>query len=245
MGKRKGRPAKDSDAPARRPTSWTRAQTLEWIMTRRLSAAADAVLHAYPAPGVGAPRGTSMRWVIEDTLRRMNAGGKERALPRFAEATTALANAESAGLILASPKNGLFRRQDVQACWPSPYGAASKNSDKKGGGVSPRKWNQEILQKLVSIFMTRPRDQTRDCLRNAVGNVWFNDPEKWTAYVRRAMAGAIVETLLRRQCRCPDDVSVSHCHSHYGRRFCFTSEEASGILSNIWSWRADGRLTKA
>jgi hypothetical protein len=211
-------------------------------MTRRLNETADAVLNTYPSPSVNAPRGTAMRWVIQDTLRRMDAGHKGRALPSFADANADLANVEAIGAIVASAETGLFRRQDVQAYWPSPYGRASERSGKKGGGVSPRKWDRKVLQKLTSIFMTRRRDQTRDCLREAIGTVWFNDPEKWAAYVRRAMAGAIVETLLRRRCLCPDDASIARCHAHYGQRFCFTIEEASLILANIWSWRADGRL---
>lgn len=236
MARRVGRPSKIQDAPPRRSTWWTRAQTLTWIMTRRLAATADASFLSYHAPSPNAPRGTSMRWVIDDTLRRKEAGTRGRSLPNFADAMSEMETAEAKRLIVANTTSGMFRRRDVQMHWPSPYGRGHR------GGVSPRKWEPHVINKLAAIFVARHRNKTREDLRREVGNVPFSDPERWAAYIRRAMALAICDTLLRRQCRCPTAASVATCKAHYGRRFCFTREEGSRILANIWSWRADGRL---
>jgi hypothetical protein len=208
-------------------------------MTRRLGDTIAAALLSYPAPGAGVPRGTAMRWVIDDTLRRKEVGTKGRLLPNFAGATFELAKAEAARLVVANAATGLFHRHDVQMRWPSPYGRAH------GGGVSPRRWEPNITGKLAQIFVTQRRDRTREELRLAIGNVPFSDPEKWTAYVRRAMSLAICDTLLRRRCLCPNDASVATCRAYHGRSFCFTSEEGARILANIWSWRADGAIAKS
>jgi hypothetical protein len=222
-----------------RPTWWTRAESLTWIMTRRLSATAD------PGAGDGSTLPINTPWaqrdpqatrpmdgVIEDTLRRMQAPTGVRSLPKFADAFAALAAAEENGLVPNS--SGLFRSAEIKKLWPSPYG--------RGGGVAPRQWDKRILEKLAGKFAQAPRDMTREDLMAWTGNVPFNDPEKWTGYVRRAMAKAIIDVLLRRQCRCAGDGASAECIKEFGRRFCLTREEGAAMLTNVWSWRADGPL---
>lgn len=204
---------------ALRPTRWTRAQSLMWIMTRRLSASAEAPPYT---PSRRSRSGTGpMRWVIDDTLRRMQAAPSTRRLPRFADAEAALAQAEQGGLTPDS--DGRFLRDEIQKLWPSPYGRAASHSKSTAGGVAPRPWNELTVQKLAGKFMRKRRDMTRDDLRTWAGNVSFSDPERWTAYVRRAMAAAVIDILLRRQ-------------------FSLTRDEGAAMLANVWSWRADGPL---
>jgi hypothetical protein len=182
-----------------------------------------------------------MVWVVKDTLRRMQAAPAARRLPRFVDADIALAQAEQNGL---TPDSfGCFRRDEIQTRWPSPYGrATSRLGTPSGGGVAPRPWDDLITRKLAGKFMRDRRDRTRDDLRTWAGKVPFSDPEKWTAYVRRAMAAAIIDILLRRQCRCADDSAAKQCIEVYGRRFCLTRDEGAAMLANVWSWRADGPL---
>jgi hypothetical protein len=222
-----------------RLTWWTRAQALSWIMERRLPAVAEA------PPYVPSRRDRSgaspMVWVVKDTLRRMHAAPAARRLPRFADADIALAKAEQNGLTPDS--SGHFRGEEIKRRWPSPYGrATSRSGAPSGGGVAPRPWDDLIIRKLAGKFMRKRRDRTRDELRTWTGKVPFNDPERWTAYVRRAMAAAIIDILLRRQCRCPDDSAAKRCIKAHGRRFCLTRDEGAAMLANVWSWRADGPL---
>jgi hypothetical protein len=181
-----------------------------------------------------------MLGVIEDTLRRMQTAPAARHLPSFTVAFTALADAERDGL--TPDTSGRFRRVDIQKLWPSPYGRAASRSGKPGGGVAPRQWDKRILERLKAKFMQGRRDMTREDLMAWVERVPFSDPEKRTAYVRRAIAAAIIEILLRRQCRCPDDSAAGECIKNFGRRFCFTREEGAALLTNVWSWLADGPL---
>jgi hypothetical protein len=248
---------------ARRPTWWTRAQALTWIMTRRLGVASDAAAEAttkdatpWPQRDPGATR--PMLGVIEDTLRRMQTARAARRLPNSTDAFTALADAERNGL--APDASGRFRRAEIQALWPSPYGRATSHG-RSGGGVAPRPWEKHIVQILAGKFMRERRDRTREDLREWVEEVIrqrrerarkdrreqeaslsFSDPERWTAYVRRAIASAVIEILLRRQCHCLDDSAAAECSKHFGRRLCLTRDEGSVMLANVWSWRADGPL---
>lgn len=222
-----------------RPTWWTRAQVLMWIMTRRLSASADAPPYS---PGRRDRSGAGpTRWVVDDVLRRMQIGTAGRRLPRFVDADKALVEAEQAGL--KSDPSGRFQRREIQRRWPSPYGrVTSRSGARSGGGVTARQWDARIVRKLTGKFMRERRDMTRDDLRTWVGKVPFSDPEKWTAYTRRAMAAAVIEILLRRQCRCPNDRAATQCIKVHGRSFCLTREEGAAMLANVWSWRADGPL---
>ena len=210
----------------RRPTWWTRAETLTWIMTRRLNPV--GVGKAPPSATPWSQRDPDakrwMRGVVEATLLRMQAARASRRLPDIAEATEALAQAELRGL--SSDLSGRFRRMEIQKLWPSPYGRATS---KIGGGVAPRSWNKRITEKLGRKFIRDRRDMTRDDLREWVGDVPFIDPEKWTLYVRRAMAWAVIDILLRR-------------HRGIDGKPFLTREEGAAMLANVWSWRADGPL---
>jgi hypothetical protein len=224
---------------ARRSTWWTRAQAITWIMTRRLGAASAATgeaatIDATPWPQRDPAAIRPMLAVIEDTLRRMQAGPTVRRLPDPAEAFEALAQAEQNGL--APNSSGLFRSAEIKVLWPSPYG--------RGGGVAPRQWDKQILRKLAGKFVHGPRDMTREDLMAWTGNVPFTDPERWTGYVRRAITTAVIDVLLRRQCRCVGADATAECVEKFGRHFCLTRDEGATMLANVWSWRADGPLRK-
>lgn len=224
---------------APRLARWSRAQVLTWIMTRRLNAVAETTLES-PRLSRGMPGASLTRWSIDDTLRRMQAGPAGRSLPRFPDAFAALAEAEQDGLTPAADDS--FRSDEVRRRWPSPFGRRPKRSDQGAGGVAPRAWDERIVRKLTGKFVRESRNMTREDLREWVGGVPFTDPERWTAYVRRAIAAATIDILLRRQCCCPNEAASAQCEAAFGRRFCWSRDEGAAMLANVWSWRADGPL---
>jgi hypothetical protein len=293
---------------ARRPTWWTRAQALNWIMTRRLAAmgegklvgrrdggdattlaaqaraermkleadpewirvfnnARDPQYEAYvkqrnnllaiedraaevtPWPERDPQATQSMLGVMDDALRRMQAAPAARRLPAFKDAYLLLEDAERTGL--KADASGRFRRTDIQKHWPSPYG--------RGKGVAPKAWEKHIVQMLASKFTQGRRNVARDALRkwieetirnrNAMArkesrpiqaNIAFRDPERWTAYVRRAIALAIRDIRWRRRYCSNDCDGAQHCVSNSDERWCLSRGEGAAMLANARSWLKDG-----
>lgn len=201
-----------------RSTWWTRGQVLAWIMTRRLAAVAEC---RKDAPGAVVDA-NALLWSIDDTLRRGNAARASRQLPTLPAALALLEAAETDGL---QANAGQYKSEEVRRRWPSLYGRATKRGAKKRGGVAPKDWDEQIIRKLMVRFVTERRNATRNELREWVGGVSFSDPERWTAYIRRAMSAAIIDILLRRY-----------------RDPSFSRNQGANSLANVWSWRADGRI---
>jgi hypothetical protein len=214
-------------------------------MTRRLASANDAPGDATTKDAI------PLVGVIKNTLRRMQSAAAARQLPNFADASVQLADAERDGL--TTDASGRFARAEIRRRWPSPYGGR--------GGVASRSWEKHIVQILAGKFVRERRNMPREDLREWVEaairernekarkdrgeqqtNVSFRDPERWTKYVRRAISQAVIDILLRRQCRCAGDSAINECTEHFGRRFCLSRDEGAAMLVNVWSWRADGPL---
>lgn len=235
---------------ARRPTWWTRAQALTWITTRRLGAANSTVEGVTPWADGDPQAAHPMLGVVQDTMQRMQAAPAALKLPTLANAAVLLEDAERAGL--TADASGRFRRSEIRKRWPSPYG--------RGGGVAPRPWERHIVHLLAAKLVKGRRDMTRGELREWVEqnirdrnaearsegrrpeiNIGFQDPERWTAYVRRAAALALCDVRRRRR-RCSNDCGTGQCSLESGRRLCLTREEGDAMSANVRSWIADGPL---
>jgi hypothetical protein len=224
---------------AARSAWWTRAEALNWIMTRRLTAVSDSTLQDPAAPHssndiASRAKDTPTHWAIVDALYRMQVAPAEAALglPPFADALAELEQAERAGL--EADAQGRFRREQIQKQWPSPYGRPSKRGDRRGG-VAPKPWKEWPVRVLMLKFMRGPRDMNRDKLKTWVTgeippserhDLNFNDPERWSGYVLRAMDAAAADIQL---------------HLSQGN---ISESEAAERRRNVASWRADGPIAK-